>query len=225
MATTTRKNPTTKAIQSEMARAKKTSKNALLEWEMSCNTNNNRGHVYDQTEIHALYSNRHNWDCENGASKICHTKSHLGNDFEYIVVKRHLAGGWVARGNQLIAEIECWNEMAETSDADCLCPILKYFTSKSDQVKATSKTMQHNVVIIAQKAVYVSNADRACRKAEEMNNAAGLIGEDANSRYKKLQDLSNKKNWWDAMHNGGNSGVIFDYHKNCYKAVFIDYAL
>ena len=225
MATITRKNRETKALQAFMAKAKKHDLQALLEWEMSCNTNNNRGHVYDQHEINELYS-RHSWDCENGATKICHTKDHNGNNFQYIVVKRFLKHGHVIGGkNQLIEEIKCWDKYAETKDADFLCPILKYFTSKSDKVGKTSETMKENVVIIAQKAVYVSSAEWACKKAEALNKAEGYIGESAKVRYEKLKDMSDRNGWWDAMKNPGNSGVIFDYYKNCYKAVFIDYAL
>lgn len=85
--------------------------------------------------------------------------------------------------------------------------------------------MQHNIIIIAQKAVYVDDARGACRYAEELNNANGLNGEDRTTRYEKLKTMSREQGWRDAMHNPGNSGVIFDYSKNCYKAVFIDYAL
>lgn len=231
MAITTRKNPTVKAVQSRMAKEKKTDIQIRIEWEIACNTNNQRGHVYDQSEIHELYS-RDNWKAECGATKTCHTVCHTGKEFKYIVVKRHQTHGYLpelrnkkATGNQLIDEINCWLEYAELPEADLLCPILKYFTSKSDKVTATSETMQHNVVIIAQKAVKVGTASRMCRKAEEMNREYGYKGESAESRYRKLEKLSESKNWRDAMYNGGNSGVIFDYAKGCYKAVFIDYAL
>lgn len=199
------------------------SKNCRGEWEMACNTNPNRGKVYDQAELHEMFS-RYSGD-DNGATKVCHI-------LEYIVVKRHMPGGYIpelrnvkATGNQLIDEINCYGEFLDSPEADLLCPVLKYFTSKSDQVTATSETMQRNVVIIAQKAVKVGNAERMCRKAEEMNHEHGFRGEDANSRYAKLEALSESKNWRDALYNGGNSGVIFDYAKGCYKAVFIDYAL
>ena len=116
--------------------------------------------------------------------------------------------------------------MAETEDADLLCPIMKYFTSKSDKVEATSDKMQENVIIIAQKAVYVANAEMSCKKAEQMNRENGYHGETYETRILKMRTLSKKRGWWDVMrHAGGNCGVIFDYSKNCYKAVIIDYAL
>lgn len=230
---TTRKNAETKALQAVMAKAKKHNANALLEWEIACNTNVNRGRVYAQEELFSLY-NRDGWGEAHGASKTCHLKNHNGEAFQYIVIKRHRKGGYIPNlhgehekctGNQLLDEINCWVEFAETEKADFLCPILKYFTSKSDKVTATSEKMQHNIIIIAQKAVYVDDARGACRYAEELNNSNGLHGEDRQTRYEKLKAMSHEQGWRDAMHNPGNSGVIFDYAKNCYKAVFIDYAL
>lgn len=226
MATTTRKNASVKALQGFLATNKKKSEVSLLEWLISCNTNNKRGHIFDQTELMNLYGRRVDYDeDECGATKVCHLKSHLGFKFENIVIKRAKSNAHAGLGNQLIDEINCWVEMAETEDADLLCPIMRYFTSKSDKVSKNSRTMFNNVIIIAQKAVYVSSASRACRKAEELNIKYGFMGEDADTRYQKLKELSNKKSWWDAMDNGGNSGVIFDYAQGCYKAVFIDYAL
>lgn len=239
MTMTTRKNATTKALQSKLATDKKHDTQALLEWLIACNTNNKRGHVYDQHELLSLYAQGNRWDGEgvdaHGATKNVHLYDHNGNEFKYIVVKRHMKNGYIDEhahdpntkqtGNQLVDEIDCWVEYAETEHADLLCPILKYFKSKSDKVEATSEKMQYNVLIIAQKAVAVGDANYACRKAERLNDRNGYNGESASERYEKLAKLSKKQGWRDAMHNGGNSGVIFDYSKNCYKAVFIDYAL
>lgn len=233
-----KRNDFNKAVQAAMAKAKKTDIRAKLEWLIACNTNSERGMVYDQCEINRLYS-RDNWRCECGASKTVHVKAHDGEAFKYIVIKRHQTGGYIPSihrerqrgnvaklsGNQLIDEINCWQEFADTEYADLLCPILKYFTSKSDKVAATSETMQRNVVIIAQRAVYVGDASDACRKAERLNRENRYHGEDSSVRYEKLRQLSKRQGWRDAMHNPGNSGVVFDYSKGCYKAVFIDYAL
>ena len=199
------------------------SKRNRKEWEIACNTNSQRGKVYDQWELLRMFD-RDDGD-GHGATKTVHVLDH-------IVVKRHQSGGYLpelrnakATGNQLIDEINCWVEFADSPESDLLCPVLKWFTSKSDQVEATSETMQRNVLIIAQKAVKIGDADYACRKAEQLNREHGYHGESAASRYRKLEKLSNSKNWRDALYNPGNSGLIFDYHRNCYKAVFIDYAL
>ena len=52
-----------------------------------------------------------------------------------------------------------------------------------------------------------------------------LNGENAKTRYEKMKKFAEHFEMWDVLHNSGNSGVIFDYAKNCYKAVSIDYAL
>lgn len=220
-----KRNDFNKAVQSAMAKAKKHNPQARLEWEIACNTNGERGEVFDQWKLLNLYA-RENWECDSGATKIVHLTCHNGQPFVYIVVKRFKKHGHdFAEGNQLILEIDCWQKLSQTPDADFLCPILKYFTSKSDKVEDSSETMKRNVLIIAQKAVYVSNAENACVKAEQLNRENGYRGETAENRLAKLKDLAKRMGWWDAIRNRGNSGVIFDYSKNCYKAVFIDYAL
>lgn len=231
MATTTRKNLTVKFAQSAMAKAKKFSPKIKLEWEIACNTNKDRGWNPTQSELMELYS-RSPRGAKRGATKTCHIKSHLGDEFEFIVIKRHQINGYLpekrnakSTGNQLVDEINCWEEFAERPESDLLCPIFRHFTSKSDQVDAKSETMQNNVIIIAQKAVYIADASGACREAERLNRENGYHGESKRTRYAKLEAFSESQNWRDAMYNPGNSGVIFDYYQNCYKAVFIDYAL
>ena len=197
-------------------------KNFREEWEMAFNTNPNRGRVLDQWEFLKMFDR---YGDAHGASKATHL-------LRYIVVKRHRPHGYVPEirnamgtGNQLIDEAKFYERVAQLPEADLLCPVFKYFTSKSDKVSATSEKMQHNVVIVAQRAVTTGDAWDCCEKAESMNREHGYKGESAESRYIKLENLSESQNWRDALYNGGNSGVIFDYSKNCYKAVFIDYAL
>lgn len=199
------------------------SKQYRYEWEIACNTNNERGKTYDQWELLKMFDRE--GDCWAGATKAVHK-------LECIVIKRHKVGGYLPEvrnaegtGNQLIDEAEFYKKVTLLPEADLLCPVLKYFTCKSDKVSAKSETMQENVLIVAQKAVYVSDAKTCCRKAEQMNRENGYHGERTESRYAKLEKLSRERNWRDALFNGGNSGVIFDYSQNCYKAVFIDYAL
>lgn len=199
------------------------SKNYRNEWELAFNTNPNRGKVVDQHELLRMFDRY--GENDDGCSKAVHL-------LKYIVVKRHQKGGYIPEirneygtGNQLIDEINCYKRFNDKPESDLLCPIFKYFTSKSDKVEATSETMQHNVVIIAQKAVYVSDAWHCCRKADALNAEHGYKGENKYDRLEKLERFSESQNWRDAMRNPGNSGVVFDYNKGCYKAVFIDYAL
>lgn len=220
-----------KSLKSFLATEKRFDARALYEYDLAFQNNAKRGKVWNQSDINREYG-RDDWDAAKGATKTTHLDAHDGKPFKYIVVKRHQTHGYLpecrnkwATGNQLIDEINCWLRFAQTEWADLLCPVLKYYTSKSDKVSATSEKMQDNVVIVAQRAVKTGNADYCCRKAEEMNLAEGYKGESARARYRKLEALSNSQNWRDALYNRGNSGVIFDYSKNCYKAVFIDYAL
>ena len=135
------------------------------------------------------------------------------------------AYGWV--GNQLDKEISCYEEIARTDKEglNLICPILKYFRTKSDHNTPTSEKAFDNIVIIAQKAEFVGAYDEACYWAEAENNAKGYIGESAQSRMDKIELFSRRMKWRDVLNNEGNCGVIFNYAKNCYEAVIIDYAL
>ena len=214
---------TIKKNESVRAFTKWLSKHCRKEWEIAANTNPNRGIVADQWWFLQEFDRNHGDG--RGATKTVHL-------LDYIVVKRHQKYGYIPEirnasgtGNQLIDEAKCYERYAMLPEADLLCPVIKYFTSKSDQVTATSETMQRNVVIVAQKAVKIGDAEYACRKAEQLNREHGYHGEDYAYRYAKLEAFSKSQNWRDALYNPGNSGVIFDYAKGCYKAVFIDYAL
>lgn len=231
MATTSRKNASVKALQTFLAKNKKFIEQLQVEYQMI--STNLRMKNYTQEELKELYSRYVDNDDEEGASKVCHLKCHNGNKFETIVIKRHKMWGWLpseryehgkCTGNQLIDEINCWLEYQDTKDSDYLCPILKYYTSKSDKVKAKSETMQNNVVIIAQQAKHVGACQSMCIKAYELNMELGIY-DDYEARYNEMRAFSKKNGWRDALRNGGNSGVIWDYAQNKWKCVFIDYAL
>lgn len=233
MAFTTAKNASVKAIQTAMS-ASATNGNRLSRYEHNMarytakdDASRPGRHNYSQSEICADYSRKYGGHC--GATKRTHTETPWGEEFQYIVVKRYKWHGhefWgEGCGNQLIDEINCWNRLAETPDADFLCPILKYFTCKSDKVKPLADKMKERVVIIAQKAVHVDDLAGACHEAERRNIAEGYNGVSAHNRIFDLKDMARRMGWRDVEWNPGNSGVIFDYAQNCYKAVFIDYAL
>lgn len=226
-------NKFSKALQAHLASEKKHDFETMLEWEIACNTNNQRGKVYNQEELKDLYNRMGQ---HQGASKCTHTSNHNGDEFKYIVIKRSRRGGYMpdvkqehkdCTGNQIIDEVNCWEKYANNEEvADLLCPILKYFKSKSDKVTSTSEKMQDNNIIISQKAIATGDASEMCDLAEDMNYEEGYYtDEDAYTRYDKLKNLSDMMGWRDVLYNVGNSGVIFDYANNCYKAVFIDYAL
>lgn len=238
MAMTSRKNSAVKALQAIMASEKKYNQHVQLEWLLSCNTNSARGKVYGQAEIKALYD-RDDWSQPMGATKTTHLDAHDGTPFKYIVIKRHQTDGYIDEhaknptpdqtGNQLVDEIHFWVKYElDATVSDAFCPMLKYFTSKSDKVVATSEKMQDNVIIISQRACEICNAREACEIAYQMNIDAGIDNEyveTPDDRREYLDSISTRFGWRDAMGNGGNSGVIYDYAKQCYKAVFVDYAL
>ena len=164
-----------------------------------------------------------------GATKRTHTHHPDGWEMEFFVVKRYRHDGWdfngEGTGNQLIDEILCWLKLQGTSYADLLCPILKYETAKSDKCRSLSETMKDRVAIVAQKAVCVGNLEDVCYEAQRRNAKEGYNGVPARVRMAQLKDLASHMEWRDVEFNPGNSGVIFDYAQDCYKAVFIDYAL
>ena len=222
---TSRENKTVKALQTVLNSERTIDDKALFEYKVA--TNNMRVGTIDQSEIKELYTRKVTCKVHCGATKLTHTLFHEDDsEFRHIVIKRFKERGCNIDGkNQLVSEIKAWQKYALTPNADFLCPIMKYFMSRSDKVDENSETMKENVIIIAQKACYVQNARRACQKAEELNAEGGYNGTDAATRYDQLKEFSRMNGWWDAVGNGGNSGVIFDYSQGCYKAVFIDYAL
>lgn len=219
-------NATLKAFQTFLSNeASKGNVDARYEHNLSCYTAKDswdrpNRHNFTQEEIMERFSRSHGGSC--GATKRTHC-------LEYIVVKRYKWNGYEfwgeGCGNQLIDEINCWNRLASTPDSDFLCPILKYFTCKSDKVTPLADKMKEKVVIIAIKAVFVSDMAEACKEAERLNRLNGYRGERASYREQAMREMAHRMGWRDVEWNRGNSGVIFDHAKNCYKAVFIDYAL
>lgn len=208
---------------------------ALFEYELAVRSSDSKPDAFGVIkyrnmafgEICELFSRKFGGHC--GATKRTHTHHPDGWELKFFVVKRYKWHGhefWgEGCGNQLIDEIECWLKLQDTEDADFLCPIFKYETAKSDKCKPLSDTMKERVCIIAQKAVWVSNLEDACKEAERRNRTEGFRGMSAEKRESQLKDMARRMHWRDVEWNPGNSGVIFDYSKNCYKAVFIDYAL
>ena len=219
-------NPTLKAFQTFLSNeASKGNVDARYEHNLSCYTAKDswdrpNRHNFTQEEIMERFSRSHGGSC--GATKRVHV-------LEYIAIARYKRYGHEfigeGSGNQLVDQIGCYLKFEGTTDIDLINPILKYFTCKSDKVEALDEKMKDKIIIISQKAVFVGDLRDACREAERRNKVEGYRGESYESRKAKLLDLSHRMHWRDVEWNGGNSGVIFDHSKNCYKAVFIDYAL
>ena len=172
-------------------------------------------------ELRNMFARKNRWnvsdDC--GASKHAYL-------LEYIVIKRQMINGMTAHGNQLEEEIKFYLAHKNDEYSDVICPILRYGLHRGDRVESTEEKYFNQTYIVAQKAVYIANALKSCEKAEELNKQYNYYnGEDAYTRYNKLEKFAHHFHMWDVLRNSGNCGVIFDYQQNCYKAVCIDYAL
>ena len=215
-----------KAMISEMNKRKDDNANVMYEYRIA--STNTRIGVIGQKELKRDYP-RHG--DASGASKTCHLNSVNGAPFEYICIKR--MSTWYSHnlGNQAVDEIRRYEQLFETEAIDYICPIIKGYTTKSDHNDKNGDKGIDNVVIVAQKAVFIGNLKRCCDKAEQLNNDACFTPieqsncETSEQRYEKLANWANSEGLWDCVGNGGNSGVIYDYAKKCYKAVFVDYAL
>lgn len=217
---------------------------ALFEYK-AISTNERVG-TFREWELHDMFPRLEMEDLwfkrfvSNGATKLCYLgfeglfvdnnkqlKQRIGGcvqDFRFnnIVVKRALLDADKDLGNQLIQEYNAWIELRDSQDGDLLAPCFKCYTCKGI---ASDETIMNNVVMISQKAIEVGRCKDMCDLCETMNIRKGYLGEGSKARYAKLQDLARRQGWWDVLRNGGNSGIIFDYQKQCYKVVFIDYAL
>lgn len=204
-------------------------------------------HAYTQAEFKKYFDR---FGDTSGATKAVHlfNKCHVNennevvsNDnektvaFEKIVIKRIKHGAWIPNmrrerargtGNQGHDEAACWNKYADTEFADFLCPILRCLETKSDNNYPTTEKALDNFVSIMQRAETVCALKRACIVAVEKNIEAGIPNfEPWEERANKMLEFAAINNWRDVERNPGNSGVIFDYSQQRYKAVFIDYAL
>lgn len=224
MSKTSTENRSIKALQEVIKANKNFNSDIQLEYDLSiCSTTKNGNISYTQKMTIAKYNRIGD---SRGYTKCTHLHNHQGGKFNYIVIKRFKINGGILEGkNQIIEEIRCWLKYQLTPEADYLCPILKYYMTRSDKVADTSEKAKEGCVIIAQKAEAVGECIKMCKLAEEYNRRDGYRVTEASVRYAQLEAFAENNNWWDVMENDGNSGVIFDYASRCWKAVFIDYAL
>lgn len=216
----------TKRMIAEMNTRKDSEPDIMYEYRIA--STNTRIGVIGQRELKRDYARIGD---ASGASKATHLKSKTGVPFEYIVIKRMSRWYHEGLGNQCDGEVRKYEQLFGTEAEDFICPIIKAYTTKSDHNAPNGCKGIDNIVIVAQKALFISNLRLACRKAERMNGEEterhiNLFNcEDAETRYERLKAWADSNGMWDCVGNGGNSGVIYDYAKQCYKAVFVDYAL
>lgn len=218
---------------------------ARFEYEL-LNRNTKANNVLNGDQIRYFFSR--DYGEASGATKTTHLRNKIadlkGVEFMHIVIKRHKTGGYKPgegrydqsrhkndpkwTGNQLIDEIRFYRQYEGHKDQDLLCPILRTEEPRgkmSGKKYAFDERVLEQLVIIAQKAIYTGSAEMCCDEAERLNSLYGYNGETSSKRYERMEAMSDRHNWRDALYNWGNSGVIFDLKERCYKAVFIDYGL
>lgn len=226
---TTRKNASVKALQTELNRLRKDKtidpihrEQFLFEYLMACSTDPD---LVPHDLQQYLLDHFDRIGQAHGATKATHVQHPDGWVFHHIVVKRIRSWANISLGNQCKFEARTWEHFATSPEADFLCPVLRWYGSRSDKVLENSEKDRENMVMICQKAKHTGPCKLMCEMAEKLNRENGFRGENAHGRYERMRQLAHEQGWWDVLHNGGNSGVVFDYSQNCYKAVFIDYAL
>lgn len=227
------KNALTEAVNAMMKEEKAYNPQIAFEWDLAFRVN--RGAI-SGAKIRERFGRE--WRREAGASKVCHTsyrdESGAKVEFKYIVIKRYQHDGYIDEhqydntkytGNQIVDEFLVWDEYKNTKYADYFCPIFRAGMLQGDHADHTSESGMDRCFLVSMKATNISDAYRACMSAEMLNREHGYSGASADDRYEEMAKVSRHFKWRDAMHNQGNSGVIYDPLKGCFKAVFIDYGL
>ena len=227
-----------KALRSRLAKEAK--RDPYLRWEhnaafYSAGDSKDRPgrHNMTQAEFEWEFS-RESWQADaSGANKVVYLHHPDGTPLQYICIKRDREDGNSGLieecGIQCELEIAAYEALAENPERDCLCPIFKYFTARSD--KAGVEKRRQRVVIVCQKAEYIGGLRDCCIEAEFRNREECRHGyETAEERQARIERLCRKMKWHDIVGRGWggghrNCGVIFDYADNIWKAVIVDYAL
>lgn len=228
-----KKDDNVKAMVNEMSKRAKT--DMRIRYEYTLAGTNQRVGVANQEDIINEYPR--NYRGAHGASKIVFTEATKTEnrdsfEFEYVVIKRMKAHCLDWLGNQVFAEADTYSRLVADNDTDCVCPVIKYFGTKSDKHPDRDDAKQmDNAVIIAQKASNIGSMEEACETAQFMNANEHeryinqLTCESSEVRYEKLKRWATRHELNDVINHPENCGVIYDYAKRCYKAVIIDYAL
>lgn len=227
-----------------LAKAKKGDRTAMFEYNMAFCTNGkdpSRTHVdgslkynMPQKELDPKFPRDIFLADAHGASKLVYWHDwETGMRFNDLVVKVERTDkdavdswGWEI---QCKSELKAWETLAKTPDADLLCPILKCFEPKSDHPGLKKSRLR--MMLITQKAEFTGSLEQCLQEAYDRNTVNHCFGAESKSeRRQRIESLCNRMGWRDIIGEGmggghRNSGVIYDYHDNCYKAVIIDYAL
>lgn len=124
--------------------------------------------------------------------------------------------------NQIKNQVELWNRIALTADAVYFSPVLSYGLHRGNKLYKNDNRYIDKSFIVSQKAELFPTIDE-CIKQMFIYNQAAFNGRDVANYKRRLEAVAKRYNITD-IHNG-NIGLIYDYSKGEYKAVFIDYAI
>ena len=210
MTKTTRKNSTVKAFQTMLANIEKTDGYYIRVERQMIGAVNNRGENLTCDKVKE-YCNRYLHIIGSGLSKIAYGM----DDIVICFNSKNIT-------NQVKNQVEFWNRIALTEDAEYFNPVLSYGLHRGDKLYKNDNRYIDKSFIVSQKAELFATIDE-CIKNMFIFNKIPFTGRDITNYKRRLEAVAKRNNIED-IHNG-NVGLIFDYSKGEYKTVFIDYAI
>lgn len=219
MTKTTRKNPTTKALQTELAYLEKSPLNAYCKDALHMERKligavNNRGENLTCDAVRE-YCENHLTVLGAGATKIAYGTKHLAicfilDDYAYCL------------GNQIALQVKAWERIALTDEAKYFNPVISYGLHRGDKLSTRDDRYLNKSFIVSPKAEFYGGIREAIINAFKLNNTSYNI-DMVDAYYDAMMTAADKFNIGDLHCN--NVGVIFDYNTNQYRAVITDYGL
>lgn len=200
------------------------SKTDSHQWGLAFNANPQREGYINGADLRAAFPRKSSSELgcygdNRGATKHGYKEGEL-------FILRYMLDGARFRHNQFIAQIKLYQRVKETPDADYFAPIFRFGMARGDKNAEYSPRMLEELYIVTQCAEKKGDVAFCVRKAHEMNIDGGFDEvQTEEARYNHLVRICQKYGLHDVVDHPDNCGVIFDYSKNCYKAVILDYGL
>ena len=211
MTKTTRKNATVKAFQTELTNREKKCNSQYYRIERKfIGAVNNRGENLTCEQVKDF--------CERYCNKIGEGLSKIAFGMDDVVIcfnKHNIV-------NQVKNQVDFWNKIALTDDADYFNPVLSYGLHRGYKLTKQDPRYIDKSFLVSQRAQTFATLDEAVRKMYTLNNKP--FDNKTVDYYKTtLQDAAARYNIQD-LHNG-NFGMIYVYYKFEYRVVVLDYAI
>lgn len=200
------------------------SKTDSIQWGLAFNSNPQRDGYTSGADLRAAFPRKSSSELgcygdNRGATK------HGYQDGELFIL-RYMLDGAQFRHNQFIAQIKLYQRVKDTPDAEYFAPIFRFGMARGDKNAEYSPRMLEELYIVTQCAKYKGDVAYCINKAHELNIDGGFYeAQLPQVRYSKMLEICAKYGLRDVVDHPDNSGVIFDYSENCYKAVILDYGL